>query len=155
MMTSFGKLSAAAFVALLGLGANLACADQNPAPADPALKPVFDEFGGKAGLTSLMDDFMIDLVADPRTRPFFASADQVHIKQELTDQFCVILGGPCAYSGKDMKQTHAHLVIDRAQFNALVEDLQKAMDKHSIPFRAQNKLLGKLAPMSREIITKP
>lgn len=155
MMTSFGRYSVAAFAALLALGTSLARADQNPAPADPALKPVFDEFGGKAGLTSLMDDFMIDLVADPRTRPFFANADQSHIKQELTDQFCAILGGQCAYTGKTMKQAHARMVIDRAQFNALVEDLQQAMDKHGIPFRAQNKLLEKLAPMSREIITKP
>lgn len=149
------RIATAVLAALLSLGTITAQADQNPAPADPALKPVFDEFGGKAGLTALMDDVMINLVADPRTRPFFASADQSHIKQELTDQFCVILGGPCVYTGKTMKQAHAKLVIDRAQFNALVEDLQQAMDKHHVPFRAQNKLLEKLAPMSREIITKP
>lgn len=149
------RIATAVLAALLSLGAITVHADQNPAPADPALKPVFDEFGGKAGLAALMDDFMIDLVADPRTRPFFASADQSHIKQELTDQFCTILGGPCVYTGKPMKQAHAKLVIDRAQFNALVEDLQQAMDKHHVPFRAQNKLLEKLAPMGREIITKP
>lgn len=149
------KLSFVACAAVLALGAGFGRADENPAPADPSLQPVFEQFGGKAGLKSLMDDFMIGLVTDPRTRPFFASADQVHIKQELADQFCVILGGPCSYSGKSMEQAHAKLAIDRAQFNALVEDLQKAMDKHNIPFRAQNKLLGKLAPMSRAIITKP
>lgn len=149
------RLAAAVLAAGLTAAACVVQADQNPAPADAVLKPAFEQFGGKAGLTALMDDFMIELVADPRTRPFFASADQVHIKQELTDQFCTILGGPCSYTGKTMKQTHVNLVIDRAQFNALVEDLQKAMDKRGIPFRAQNKLLGKLAPMSREIITKP
>jgi hemoglobin len=126
----------------------------DPAPADPALKPVFDEFGGVAGLTALMDDFMVRLLADARIKSFFENADQKRIKAHLVEQFCVILGGPCSYSGRDMKTTHADLGIDRAKFNALVEDLQVAMDARHIPFRAQNKLLAVLAPMHREIETK-
>ena len=105
-------------------------------------------------LVSGLAEHTRNLVADPRTRPFFADADQRRVKAELIDQFCVILGGPCTYSGKSMKEAHAKLVINEAQFNALVEDLQKSMDKQGIPFRAQNKLLEKLAPMHREIINK-
>lgn len=130
-------------------------ADENPAPADPSLRSVYKDFGEKDGLVALMNDLMINLVDDPRTRPFFADADQKHIKAELVDQFCVILGGPCQYTGKSMKESHGKLAIDEAAFNALVEDLQRAMDKHKIPFRAQNKLLAKLAPMHREVITRP
>ena len=126
----------------------------DPAPRDPALKPVFDQFGGKAGLVALMDDFMVNLMADPRTRPFFEPVDREHVKAELVDQFCVILDGPCTYTGKNMERIHRGLDIHRSQFNALVEDLQKAMDKHGIPFRAQNKLLATLAPMHREVVTK-
>lgn len=124
------------------------------APRDPALRPVFDQFGGKPGLVTLMDDFMVNLMADARTRPYFADTDREHIKLELVDQFCVILDGPCTYTGRNMEQVHRGLDIHRSQFNALVEDLQKAMDKHRIPFRAQNKLLAKLAPMHREVVTK-
>lgn len=124
------------------------------APRDPALKPVFAEFGGKAGLVALVNDFMDNLMADPVTHPFFAPVDRVHIKKELVEQFCVILDGPCAYTGASMKSIHAGMGVTRAEFNALVVDLQKAMDKHHIPFRAQNKLLAKLAPMGHVIITK-
>lgn len=124
------------------------------APRTPALKPVFAEFGGKLGLVALMNDFMNNLMADSRTRPYFANADREHIKAELVDQFCVILDGPCTYTGKSMEQVHRGMEVNRAAFNALVEDLQKAMNKHQIPFRAQNKLLAKLAPMSKVIITK-
>lgn len=124
------------------------------APRDPALRPVFDQFGGKPGLVTLMDDFMVNLMADARTRPYFADTDREHIKLELVDQFCVILDGPCTYTGKDMEKVHRNLGINRAAFNALVEDLQKAMDKNNVPFRAQNKLLAKLAPMHPVVITK-
>ena len=126
----------------------------NPAPADPSLLPVYKQFGEIAGLTALMDDFMVILLTDERTRPFFKDADQPKIKKLLAEQFCVILGGPCSYTGRDMKSSHKGLDIGRGHFNALVEDLQIAMDKRGIPFRAQNKLLAKLAPMHREIETK-
>jgi hemoglobin len=125
----------------------------NPAPAFPELRPVLDEFGGEAGLTALMETFMTGLLADPRTAPFFANADQVRVKRQLTEQFCVILGGDCTYTGRDMRSSHAGQDINRGHFNALVEVLQVAMNQHGVPFRAQNKLLARLAPMHREIVT--
>lgn len=124
------------------------------APAYPELLPVYQQFGEEAGLVKLMDVFMEKLLADPRMRPFFENTDQAKVKKHLVEQFCIILGGPCKYTGRDMKSSHETLGINRANFNALVEDLQWAMDKQGIPFRAQNKLLAKLAPMHREIETK-
>ena len=126
-------------------------AAMDPAPADPSLKPVFDQFGGEQGLVALMDLFMTKLVADPRTKRFFVDADQAAIKKHLVEQFCAILGGGCAYTGRDMRTAHKGFDIGRDQFNALVEDLQKSMSERGIPFRAQNKLLARLAPMHRDI----
>jgi hemoglobin len=148
-----GAIMLMATITVASIG-TVAAAD-NPAPAYPDLLPVYKQFGEKPGLVALMDDLMINLLADPRTRPFFENADQTRIKAELVDQFCVILGGPCTYTGRNMQETHAGLGIHESEFNALVEDLQVAMNKHHIPFRAQNKLIAKLAPMSHEIITKP
>lgn len=156
MIASHTKLAAMALAATLLAGmSDSARSAENPAPADPSLLPVFHQFGDKAGLVALVEDFMTELVSDPRTRPFFADSDQKHIKAELVDQFCVILGGPCQYTGKSMTDAHTHMGIHESEFNALVEDLQVAMDKHSIPFSAQNKLLEKLAPMHRQVITRP
>jgi hemoglobin len=126
----------------------------DPAPIHPELRPVFDQFGGEPGLVALMDDFMQRLLADPRTQPLFAQADHALVKRHLVEQFCAILGGGCAYTGRDMRTTHAGLGIDRGGFNALVEDLQQSMDAQGIPFRAQNRLLATLAPMHREIEEK-
>ncbi|WP_290589001.1 MULTISPECIES: group 1 truncated hemoglobin [unclassified Arenimonas] len=126
----------------------------DPAPAHPELRPVLEAFGGREGLDRLMDTFMAGLLADERMGPFFANADQERVKRQLAEQFCVILGGDCTYSGRDMKSSHAGLGIDRADFNRLVEVLQVAMDAHDVPFSAQNKLLAKLAPMHREVVTE-
>jgi hemoglobin len=126
----------------------------DPAPVHPELVGVYEQFGGGPGMAALMDDFMAILLEDPRTRPFFEKVDHARVKRQLAEQFCAILGGGCAYSGRDMREAHAAFAIDRADFNALVEDLQIAMDRRGIPFRAQNKLLARLAPMHREVITR-
>lgn len=136
------------------LRADDAAAIPDPAPAHPELRPVLDEFGGLQGLRALMDDFMLILLEHPRLGPVFELSDQQHVKDMLADQFCVILGGDCTYTGLDMVEAHAGLEVRHADFNALVESLQIAMDRRGIPTRAQNKLLAKLAPMHREVINR-
>lgn len=126
----------------------------DPAPAHPGLRPVLDEFGGMPGLQALMDDFMVILLDDPRMRPFFENVDQQRVKDKLAEQFCVILGGDCSYTGMDMVEAHAGIEVTHADFNILVEDLQVAMECRGIPTRAQNKLLAVLAPMHREVINR-
>jgi hemoglobin len=121
-----------------------------PTPADPAL---YRAFGERPGLVKLMDDFMVRLLADPRTAPHFKEVKQDKLKTQLVDQFCQVSGGPCAYKGADMKTAHGNLDIRKSDFHALVEVLQQSMDAQGIPFRAQNELLAKLAPMHREVIT--
>lgn len=130
------------------LWASLAFA-QGIAPADDT----FRAFGEKPGLVRLADDFMIRLMADPRTAPHFKEANKERVKEQLVDQFCQVLGGPCVYKGVDMKTSHANLEIRKGDFNALVEVLQQSMDAQGIPFRQQNRLLAQLAPMHRDVIT--
>ena len=114
---------------------------------------LYKAFGEKAGLVSLMDDFMIRLLADPRTGPHFRPANQQRVKEQLVEQLCALGGGPCVYKGADMKSAHANLDIKKSDFNALVEVLQVSMDAKGIPFRKQNEMLALLAPMNRDIIT--
>ncbi|MBB5208108.1 group I truncated hemoglobin [Chiayiivirga flava] len=126
----------------------------DPAPAHPELRAVFEAFGGKPGLDALMEDFMVLLLADEQLNPFFAYVDQAAVKKHLADQFCVILGGDCTYTGRDMREAHALFEIREAEFNRLVELLQAAMERRGVPFAAQNRLLAVLAPMQRDVVNK-
>ena len=114
---------------------------------------LYKAFGEKAGLVTLMDDFMVRLLADPRTGPHFKPANQQRVKEQLVDQLCSLAGGPCVYKGADMKSAHANLDIKKSDFNALVEVLQQSMDAKGISFRTQNQMLALLAPMHRDAIT--
>ncbi len=125
------------------------------APVIASDDKLFNDFGGHDGLVRIMDDLMVNLLADERTHDFFVAAKQDHIKAMLVEQFCHILNGGCVYTGKDMKTAHKDLGVDQAAMFALVEDLQKAMDKNRVPFSSQNKLLAALAPQHRDIVTAP
>jgi hemoglobin len=114
---------------------------------------LYQAFGEKTGLVKLMDDFVPRLQADKRTATAFKDANVVNLKAMLVDQICLVSGGPCVYKGADMKSAHSNMDITKADFNALVEVLQQAMDAQGIPFRHQNQLLAKLAPMHRDVIT--
>ncbi len=111
-------------------------------------------FGGREGIQRIADR-AIDLSAtDPRIAEIFISHDIVRIKRTLGEQFCYLLNAGCDYSGRDMQSSHSGLGIRRQDLNALVENLQVAMQEAEVPFAAQNKLLARLAPMSGDVIER-
>jgi hemoglobin len=132
-----------------------------PAPARGPLVPVFapdarllEAFGGKAGIFRLADDFVDRMRADARIGHYFEKTKLPELKKQLGDQLCQVLAGPCVYEGDSMKASHAELNISRADSLAQVEILQQSMDSLGIAFADQNRLLARLAPMYREIITR-
>jgi hemoglobin len=142
------RLGAALIVSSLALGGAAA------AQGAPAADALYQDLGGRASLERLMDRFVDALYADTRIARHFKDTKPAFLKKQLTDQLCQVAGGPCVYDGETMKKSHQSLGITRADFNALVEDLQIAMDAHGIPFAVQNRLLARLAPMHRDIVTR-
>lgn len=121
------------------------------APAAPA--GLYAALGEKPGIDRLAGDFVARLLRHPRIGAHFKDAKPEALQQSLAEQFCALSGGPCTYQGADMLDVHADMDIDKGDFNALVEVLQRAMDAQGIAFSQQNRLLALLAPMHRDIIT--
>lgn len=118
---------------------------------DPALLAAFH---GQAGIARIVDDLIDRSEADPRIADVFKGHDMVRLRRTLKEQICYLLGGGCAYTGRDMTAAHKDLGLQNADFNALVEHLQAAMRTEGVPFRAQNRLLAILAPMQRTVVER-
>ena len=114
---------------------------------------LYQALGETAGITRLMVDFVNRLLIDPRIGGHFKEAKPQPLKDSLTRQICQLSGGPCQYTGPDMKTAHGEMDITKTHFHALVEVLQVSMDAQGIAFSQQNRLLALLAPMQRDIIT--
>ena len=113
----------------------------------------YDQLGGAAGIEGIVDDLLEKIVEDKRINVQFADTDIVRFRSMLIEQLCAESDGPCTYSGLSMQESHAGRGIDDAQFNALVEDLIDVMTARKIPVGAQNRLLKRLAPMHRDIVS--
>src|SRR4029077_4725807 len=74
------------------------------------------------------------------------------LKRTLVDQICAGTGGPCTYAGRDMKTAHAGMGVTNADFDALVGDLVKTLDKFKVPEKEKGELLGILGPMRPSIV---
>ena len=70
----------------------------------------------------------------------------------LVDQVCEATGGPCTYSGRDMRETHDGMGVTAGEFDALVEDLGATLDEFSVPEAEQAELVGILGPFRGEIV---
>lgn len=142
---------------LAGLGATASVQAQSLASTDTLTPPhlaLYQALGQKDGIRLLMDDLVDRLRADKAIGPMFKNIKAAYLKEQLTDQLCRVSGGPCAYEGEEMRKSHADLKIGTGEFNLLVELLQDSMNARDIPFAIQNRLLARLAPMHRDIITE-
>lgn len=139
--TLLAALAAAACLTFAG------CATKTMAP-----KSLYDRLGGKPAITAVVDDFVANVAADTRINRRFASTDIPRLKRMLVDQICAGTGGPCTYTGRDMKTTHRGMGISDADFGALVEDLVKTLDKFKVPAQEKSELLGILGPMKSDIV---
>jgi hemoglobin len=111
-------------------------------------------FHGKDGIARIVDDLVARAVVDPKLEEIFHATDLERLRRTLKEQLGYILGAGVDYTGRDMKTAHKDQGINTTEFNVLVELLQKSMDKEGVPFRAQNQLLAKLAPMKRDVVTR-
>lgn len=123
-----------------------------PAPAKSLAKPLYERLGGKQAITQVVDEFVGNVAADVRINTFFAKTDIPHLKEMLVEQICQASQGPCQYSGRDMKTVHTGLQIEDAHFDALVEDLTKALEKFNVPEKEKSELVGALGPMRGDIV---
>jgi hemoglobin len=127
------------------------CAETTP-PSTSRDDALYQALGGQNGISQVVDDLVSLVLLDSRIKDSFKDTNMRRLAELLKEQFCVLSGGPCKYSGDDMVTVHEKLGINMLQFNALTEDLQLAMEKNSVPSSVQNKLIAKLAPMQRDIV---
>jgi len=127
----------------------------SPASAQTMMhKSLYERLGGIDAIRAVVDDFVGNVAADKRINKFFAHADIARLKGNLVNQICQGTGGPCTYTGRSMKDTHAGMGVRSRDFNALVGDLGKTLKKFKVPAREQKELVAILAPMKKDIVTR-
>lgn len=120
-------------------------------------KSLYTRLGGYDAIALVVDDFIHRLATDKRFERFFSgfSEDsQKRLRQHILDQFCAAAGGPCAYTGREMRTVHKGLGITEADWDAAAKHLVAALDKYKVPEAEKNDLLAFVVTQKKDIVEK-
>lgn len=73
-------------------------------------KSLFERLGGQEAVNAAVDMFYRKMLTDERVSHFF---DDLDMEQQILKQkgfLTMVFGGPNYYTGKDMREGHAHLL---------------------------------------------
>ena len=138
----------AAVAAAIATLALFGCSTQTPRSSEATL---YQRLGGQAAIGAVVDDTLANVAADARINRRFADSDTGRLRAGLIELLCDRTGGPCTYRGRNMADAHDGMMIRDDEFDALVDDLVRALDKHRVPAREKGELLGLLGRMRNAI----
>jgi hemoglobin len=139
-------------VCLLAAISATAAAQNSMSGQETMKKSLYERLGGIDAIKAVIGEFVARVAADARINKKFAKSDIDRVKLHLVEQVCAATGGPCEYTGLDMKKAHKNMKVTEGEFNALVEDLVGALDKFNVPEQEKNDLLGILGPLKSQIV---
>ncbi|MBM3517517.1 MAG: group 1 truncated hemoglobin [Alphaproteobacteria bacterium] len=139
--------------AVISLGV-AACADTGMKKKEMADQSLYDRLGGVDAITVVVDDFVARMAADDTVNFTFAKAgtDIGELKRLLVEQICQATGGPCTYTGRDMRTTHAGMGVTETQFNTTGGHLAAALDAAGVGAREKDELLNAIGSMKDQIV---
>src|SRR5439155_5599792 len=128
------------------------------APAKPAL---YDRLGGVYNIATVVDDLIDRVMVDPRLNAN-PRVDEAHhrvsaagFKFLATELVCWAAGGPQKYSGRSMGDSHRHLMITAAEWEAFLDDVQQTLDRFAVPQPEQDELKAIVESTREAIVVSP
>jgi hemoglobin len=115
-------------------------------------RSLYDRLGGIDAITAVARAFEDRAAKDDRINQKFARTNLDRLTKEFVDQLCQDTGGPCTYTGRDMKETHTNMGVTSGEFDAFMEDLVATLDSFKVGKAEQDELLNLLRPMRPEIV---
>jgi len=112
---------------------------------DKEMKSLYQRLGGYDAIAAVVDDFVQRLATDASLSRFFQghnTSSLKKIRQLIVDQLCEATGGPCYYTGRDMKTAHAGMAISEADWDASVKHLVATLDKFKVPQKEKDEVLA-------------
>lgn len=96
---------------------------------------LYEKLGGQIAVDAVVETFYRKVLTDERVMDFF---DDIDMENQISKQkafLTMVFGGPVAYSGKDMREGHRHLVergLNDSHVDAVVELLGASLAEHGV-----------------------
>jgi hemoglobin len=127
----------------------------------PEAASLYDRLGGVYNIATVIDDFIDRIMVDPRLNAN-PRVDEAHhrvsppgFKFLVTEMLCWAAGGPQQYSGRPMGDSHRHLMITDAEWQAFMDDLQQTLDKFGVPQQERAEVTAIVESTKEAIVVAP
>ena len=123
-------------------------------------KPLYERLGGLKGITVVVDDFINRLVANeqlnanPAISAGRKNSPAPYLKFQVSQLICELSGGPCKYTGKAMKESHAHLNISEREWDVMAKEFQESLNKFNVPDAEQKELFDMVGKTKADIVVR-
>jgi hemoglobin len=124
------------------------------------VKSLYDRLGGVYPISVVVDTF-IDLLfvndvlnANPAIKAARERVPAAGLKYQVTALVCQETGGPCKYTGRGMKESHAHLNINEKEWQAMMADFRRVLNNHGVPTKEQQELIAIVERTKKDIVVK-
>ena len=113
---------------------------------------LYDRLGGLDAITALTESWVARVGGDDRASGKFARTDLPRLKKALIDQLCEATGGPCAYTGRSMRETHDGMAVTAGEFDVVMQHLDATLDELNVPQTDRDELVALIMPMRDDIV---
>jgi hemoglobin len=159
-------------VTLLAVPVSPTVAQELPAPSSAARplsvaaapvpqKSLYERLGGVYAISAVVDDFIERLLvngtlnANPAINDARQRVPKQGLKFHVTTQVCQVTGGPCQYTGRDMRMAHAHLHISEREWQAMLADFRASLNRFDVPAAEQGELVDIVNSTKADIVATP
>lgn len=94
-------------------------------------KNLYEKFGGKQGIGTVVDRFYEKVLADPSINHFFTKTDMEAQRRHQTAFLSFALGGP-GYSGRSMEEAHRGMNLQPEHFDAVARHLVESLRESGV-----------------------
>ena len=120
-------------------------------------KSLYMRLGGYDAIAAVSDEFIVKLATGKRLKRFvvgLSDDSKKKLRQHLVDFLCNLTGGPCAYTGRDMKTVHTGLGIDEDDWQEGVDALVAVLDKFKVPEKEKTEVVTAFGTLKKDIVEK-
>jgi hemoglobin len=155
MRIDLARFRRTALAAVMVITAGTATGTASAQATQPSL---YERLGGVYSIATVVDDFIERLLvndtlnANPAIREARARVPKAGLKFHVTTLVCEVSGGPCKYTGRTMKESHQHLNITGAEWDAMVADFEATLDKFKVPEPEQQELITIVGSTRNDIV---
>ena len=120
-----------------------------------AQESLYKRLGGYDALAAVTDDFIGRLTANKDMARFFvgfSDDSKTKVRQHIVDFLCNKSGGPCAYTGRTMKDSHKGLKITENDWNIAAGLLAETLKKFNVPKKETDEVLAFVNTLKNDIV---